>query len=78
MNKILKILIGVASIIIILAGIKAASDIIGFILIAVLLAISITPIVRYLTKKGLKRKAALSIVIISLLIIGTITDFTKL
>ena len=72
MNKILKIVIGVASIIIILAGIKAASDIIGFILIAVLLAISITPIVIYLTKKGLKRKAALSIVIISLLIIGSV------
>ncbi len=70
MKPLLKILIGLASIIIILAGIKAASDIIGFILIAVLLAISITPAVTYLTKKKLKRKTALYIVIISMIIVG--------
>ena len=70
MKPLLRILIGLASIIIILAGIKAASEIIGFILIAVLLAVSITPAVTFLTRKKIKRKIALSIVIISMLFIG--------
>lgn len=72
MSPILRILIGGACIVIIVAGIKAASDIIGFVLLAALLAVSITPIVLFLTKKGLKRGIALFVTILSLLIIGTL------
>ncbi len=70
MSPILRILIGGACLVIILAGIKAASEIISFVLIAALLAISITPIVIFLTNKGLKRGPSLFITIFSLLIIG--------
>jgi len=70
MSPILRILIGGACLVIILAGIKAASEIIGFVLIAALLAISITPVVIFLTNKGLKRGLSLFITIFSLLIIG--------
>ena len=72
MSPILRILIGGACIVIVIAGIKAASDIIGFVLLAVLLAVSITPIVVFLTHKGLKRWLALLITILSLLILGTL------
>ena len=70
MSPILRILIGGACIVIIIAGLKAASEIIGFVLIAALLAISITPVVIFLTKKGLKRGPSLFITIFSLLILG--------
>jgi len=45
MSPILRILIGGACTVLIIAGLKAASDIVGFVLIAALLAISITPVV---------------------------------
>jgi len=64
MSPILRILIGGACAVLIIAGLKAASDIVGFVLIAVMLAISITPVVIFLTNKGLKR--GLSLFIISL------------
>ena len=70
MSPILRILIGGACLVIILAGIKAASEIISFVLIAALLAISITPIVIFLTSKGLKRGPSLFITIFSLLVTG--------
>ena len=70
MKPLLRILIGLASIIIILAGVKAASEIVGFVLIAVLLAVSITPAVTFLIRKKVKRNIALSIVIISLIVVG--------
>ena len=70
MSPILRFLIGGACLVIILAGIKAASEIIGFVLIAALLAISITPIVIFLTNKGLKRGLSLFITIFSLLVMG--------
>lgn len=70
MSPILKILIGGACLVIIIAGLKAASFIIGFVLIAALLAISITPIVIFLTNRGLKRGLSLFITIFSLLILG--------
>jgi predicted PurR-regulated permease PerM len=70
MSPILRILIGGACTVLIIAGLKEASGIIGFILIAALLAISITPVVIFLTNKGLKRGLSLFITIFSLLIIG--------
>jgi len=70
MSSILRILIGGACTVLIIAGLKEASGIIGFILIAALLAISITPVVIFLTNKGLKRGLSLFITIFSLLIIG--------
>lgn len=70
MSPILRILIGGACLVIILAGIKAASEIISFVLIAALLAISITPIVVFLTNRGLKRGPSLFITIFSLLVMG--------
>ena len=69
MKPLLRILIGLASIIIILAGVKSASEIVGFVLIAVLLAVSITPAVTFLIRKKVKRNIALSIVIISLIVV---------
>lgn len=72
MSPVLRILLGGASIVIIIAGIKAASDIIGFVLLAILLAVSVTPVVIFLTNKGLKRGIALLITILSLLIVGTL------
>ena len=72
MSPILRILIGGACIVIVIAGIKAASDIIGFVLLAVLLAVSITPLVVFLTHKGLKRWQSLFITIASLLVLGTL------
>ena len=50
MSPILRLLIGGACTVVIIAGIKAAADIIGFVLLAVLLAVSITPIVVFLIK----------------------------
>lgn len=70
MSPILRILIGGACTVLIIAGLKAASDIVGFVLIAVMLAISITPVVIFLTNKGLKRGLSLFITIFSLLIVG--------
>lgn len=70
MSPILRILIGGACTVLIIAGLREASGIIGFILIAALLAISITPVVTFLTNKGLKRGLSLFITIFSLLIIG--------
>jgi len=70
MSPILRIMIGGACIVIIVAGLKAASDVIGFVLISALLAISITPIVIFLTNKGLKRGLSLFITIFSLLVLG--------
>lgn len=70
MSPILRILIGGACTVLIIAGLKAASDIVGFVLIAVMLAISITPVVIFLTNKGLKRGLSLFITIFSFLIVG--------
>ena len=70
MSPILRILLGGACTVIIIAGLKAAADIIGFILIAALLAISITPVVIFLTNKGIKRGPSLFITIFSLIIVG--------
>ena len=70
MSPILRILIGGACTVLIIAGLKAASDIVGFVLIAVMLAISITPVVIFLTNKELKRGLSLFITIFSLLIVG--------
>ena len=75
MSPILRVLIGGASIVILIAGIKAASQIVGFLLLAVLLAVSITPIVFYLTRKGVKRNLALFTTIFGLIIIGIILIF---
>ena len=70
MSPILRILIGGACIVIIVAGLRAASGIVGFLLIASLIAISLTPIVIFLTNKGVKRQLALLITILVILFLG--------
>ncbi len=72
MNPILRILIGGACIVIILAGIRAASSIVGTMLLSVVLAMSITPVVNFLIDKGVKRSLALLITIIVILVFGVL------
>jgi len=70
MTPLLRYLLGGASIVIILAGMKAGSSIIGFILLAAVLAMSITPLVNFMIDKGVKKSLALLIVILVIFIGG--------
>ncbi len=72
MNPPLRMLIGAACIVIIIAGMHAASSIVSFILFAALLANSIVPVVDWMERKGLKHSLALSITIIGLIIGGLV------
>jgi predicted PurR-regulated permease PerM len=65
-----RILITGASIVIIVAGMKAASSIIGFVLFALLLSTCISPLVTLLARKGVPRNLALAITILVLLFGG--------
>ncbi|HWP90719.1 MAG TPA: AI-2E family transporter [Thermodesulfobacteriota bacterium] len=70
MNPPLRMLVGAACIVIIIAGMHAAASIVGFVFFAALLANSIVPIVDWMERKGLKHSLALSITIIVLIIGG--------
>jgi AI-2 transport protein TqsA len=70
MNSPLRMLIGTACIVIIIAGMHAASSIVSFVLFAGLLANSIVPIVDWMERKGVKHSLALAITIIVLIIGG--------
>jgi predicted PurR-regulated permease PerM len=65
-------LMGAACIVIIIAGMHAASSIVSFVLFAALLANSIVPIVDWMERKGLKHSLALSITIVALIISGLV------
>jgi len=71
MNPLYRVVIAGACIVIILAGMRAASSLVGFILLATLLAISVTPILGWLVKKGLSRSLALVIIILVVIVGGS-------
>jgi len=68
MNKNIQYLVGAASIVVIVAGLKLGADLINQILMAFLLAICITPLPEWLSRKGLSK--GLSIVISMIVIIA--------
>lgn len=70
MNPIFRVLLGGASIVIIVAGLRAASSLVGFILLAALLAISISPLVDLIIKKGVPRNLALFMTILVVVVGG--------
>lgn len=70
MNPLHRAVIAGACIVIILAGMRAASSLVGFILLAMLLAVSITPVLGWLVKKGLSRSFALLIIILIVIVGG--------
>ncbi|MGM0534052.1 MAG: AI-2E family transporter [Campylobacterota bacterium] len=64
-------LIGFASIIIILAGLKAAENIVIPIMLAFFIAIISTPFIRLMTNRGIPSFIAIIVVLIMILIVGT-------
>ena len=70
MSSFNRILIGGASIVIIVAGMKAASSILGFVLFAVLLSTCISPLVTLIASKGVPRNLALAITILVVILGG--------
>lgn len=75
MNKTIQYLIGGASAIIIIAGMKTAADIINPILIALLLAICIAPLPEWFSKKGLSKNLSMVIAIVLIVVIGILTTY---
>ncbi len=70
MNALNRLLIGVACSVIIVAGMRAASDIVGFVLFAGLLATCISPLAESLVRHGLTRSLALLITILVVIVGG--------
>jgi Predicted permease len=67
----LHILLKLAALVIILAGIHAAADIIVQLLLALFFAIVLNPLVSWFMRRGLKRPLAITIVVIVMLIVLT-------
>jgi len=67
MSLLNRVLITVASIVIIVAGLRAASSLMGFILLAALLAISLSQLVGFIVQKGVPRSFAMLITMLVLL-----------
>jgi len=70
MSSLNRILISGACIVIIVAGMKAASSILGFVLFAVLLSTCISPLVTLIASKGVPRNLALAITILVVILGG--------
>jgi AI-2 transport protein TqsA len=70
MSLLNRVLITVASIVIIVAGLRAASSLMGFILLAALLAISLSQLVGFLVQKGVPRSFAMLITMLVLIVGG--------
>jgi len=70
MSPLNRVLISGASIVIIVAGMRSAASILGFVLFAVLLATCIAPLVTLMNRKGLSRSLALTITILVIIIGG--------
>lgn len=70
MSLLNRVLITVASIVIIVAGLRAASSLMGFILLAALLAISLSQLVGFLVQKGVPRLFAMLITMLVLIVGG--------
>lgn len=73
MKKSIQYLIGGASAIILIAGMKAGADLINPILVSLLLAICITPLPEWMTRKGLSKGLSLAITFIVILAGGLLT-----
>lgn len=73
MKKTIQYLIGGASVIIIIAGMKAGADLINQILMAMLLALCLAPLPEWLAKKGLSKGLALAISFVLILAGGLVT-----
>lgn len=67
----LHVLLKLASLVIILAGIHAAADIIVQLLLALFFAIVLNPLVSWFIRRGIKRPAAIAIVVLVMLIFLT-------
>jgi len=70
MNALNRLLIGVACSVIIVAGMRAASDIVGFVLFAGLLATCISPLAESLGRHGMGRSLALLLTILVVIVGG--------
>ena len=67
----LHILLKLASLVIILAGIHAAADIIVQLLMALFFAIVLNPLVTWFLRRGVKRPVAITIVVVVMMIVLT-------
>lgn len=65
------ILLKLASLVVILAGIHAAADIIVQLLLALFFAIVLNPLVTWFIRRGVRRPAAITIVVVVMLIVLT-------
>src|SRR5262249_57450984 len=70
MHALNRLLLGGACTVIIVAGLRAASEIVGFVLFAGLLAMCIAPLVEYLVRQGIGRSLALLTTIVVVLVGG--------
>ena len=68
----LHILIKLSALVIILAGIHAAADIIVQLLLALFFAIVLNPLVTWFIRRGVNRPLAISIVVFAMLVVLTI------
>jgi AI-2 transport protein TqsA len=64
-----RFLIGAACAVIVLAGMRAASDLVNAFLLAMVITVSVNPLLRWLTKKGLPQKLAVTLVIVFVLVV---------
>jgi predicted PurR-regulated permease PerM len=70
MKPIIQYLVGVAAIVIILAGMKAAAGLLNQVLLALLLSLCIIPLPAWLIKKGMSRGLAIAISLVVIVIGG--------
>ena len=75
MNKSIQYLIGGASVIILIAGLKIGADLINPILFAMLLAICIAPLPEWFGKKGLSKGLSLELSFVIIIGIGLLTTY---
>ncbi len=69
-NSILRLVLGVAGVVVILAGMRAGAPIVNLILIAGLFTLLFIPLLHWLQGRGLKPWLALTLVILLVLVIG--------
>lgn len=75
MNKSIQYLVGGASVIILIAGLKIGADLINPILFAMLLAICIAPLPEWFGKKGLSKGLSLALSFVIIIGIGLLTTY---
>ncbi|GBF80052.1 AI-2E family transporter [Aphanothece sacrum] len=72
LSSILPLLIGVACVVIIVAGMRAASSILNSFFLGLMIAIGIAPLLRWLNSKRIPQGLALVLVILGVLVAGLI------